>query len=214
MLRRILIASAAAAMLLVTFAPDDADARGRGGGGYRGGGGGYRGGAVAVRGARGRRCRSAAGARLSGWGLSRLRLSRLRCRCGGGGRRCGRSRCGRGLPRQLLRRLRQLRLRRRVPSVRAARRGWPMVLEADDEVICISEPYRNLVREQRGLGSEKERGRLSWRPFRNPTTFVPLLAEGNREALKILVNYRSPVVRVRCCKGQGCWRLQGPSSLD
>ena len=53
MLRRILIASAAAAMLLVTFTPDDADARGRGGGGYRGGGGGYRGGAVAVRGARG-----------------------------------------------------------------------------------------------------------------------------------------------------------------
>ena len=46
MLRRILIASAAAAMLLVTFTPDDADARGRGGGGYRGGGGGYRGGAV------------------------------------------------------------------------------------------------------------------------------------------------------------------------
>ena len=38
MLRRILIASAAAAMLLVTFVPDDADARGRGGGGYRGGG--------------------------------------------------------------------------------------------------------------------------------------------------------------------------------
>lgn len=31
MLRRILIASAAAAMLLVTFTPDDADARGRGG---------------------------------------------------------------------------------------------------------------------------------------------------------------------------------------
>jgi hypothetical protein len=32
MLRRILIASAAAAMLLGTFTPDDADARGRGGG--------------------------------------------------------------------------------------------------------------------------------------------------------------------------------------
>ena len=32
MLRRILIASAAAAMLLVTFTPDDAEARGRGGG--------------------------------------------------------------------------------------------------------------------------------------------------------------------------------------
>ena len=59
MLRRILIASAAAAMPLVTFTPDDADARGRGGGGYRGGGGGYGGGAVAVRGARGGACRSA-----------------------------------------------------------------------------------------------------------------------------------------------------------
>ena len=35
MLRRILIASAAAAMLLVTFTTDDANARGRGGGGYR-----------------------------------------------------------------------------------------------------------------------------------------------------------------------------------
>ena len=61
MLRRILIASAAAAMLLVTFTPDDAFARGRGGGmragGFHGGGaaraGGYRGGAVAVRGYRG-----------------------------------------------------------------------------------------------------------------------------------------------------------------
>ena len=53
MLRRILIASAAAVMLLVTFTPDVADARGRGGGGYRGGDGGYRGGAVAVRGPRG-----------------------------------------------------------------------------------------------------------------------------------------------------------------
>jgi len=53
MFRRILIGTAAAAMLLVTFVPDDADARGRGGGGYRGGGGGYRGGAVAVRGPRG-----------------------------------------------------------------------------------------------------------------------------------------------------------------
>jgi hypothetical protein len=41
------------AMLLVTFVPDDADARGRGGGGYRAGGGAYRGGAVAVRGPRG-----------------------------------------------------------------------------------------------------------------------------------------------------------------
>ena len=68
MLRRILIASAAAAMLLVTFTPDDADARGRGGGGYRGGGGGYRGGAVAVRGPRGRRCRSAGGRTAIGVG--------------------------------------------------------------------------------------------------------------------------------------------------
>jgi len=52
MLRQILIASAGAAMLLVTLTPDEADARGRGGGAYRGGGG-YRGGAVAVRGPRG-----------------------------------------------------------------------------------------------------------------------------------------------------------------
>ena len=80
MLRRILIASAAAAMLLVTFTPDDADARGRGGGVA----GGF--GAVPARLPRrrcrssrgsGRRCRSARRAlRLSGWGLSRLRLSR------------------------------------------------------------------------------------------------------------------------------------------
>ena len=33
--------------------PEDAEARARGGGGYRGGGGAYRGGAVAVRGPRG-----------------------------------------------------------------------------------------------------------------------------------------------------------------
>ena len=59
MLRRILIASTAAALLLVTFTPDDAFARGRGGGmhpgGHRGGAvaaRGYRGGAVAVRGGR------------------------------------------------------------------------------------------------------------------------------------------------------------------
>ena len=50
MLRRILIASGAAAMVLVTFIPDDAFARR--GGGVRAGGG-YRGGAVAVRGNRG-----------------------------------------------------------------------------------------------------------------------------------------------------------------
>lgn len=57
MLRRILIASAAAAMLLATFTPDDAFAyRGGGARGYHGGAvraGGYRGGAVAVRGYRG-----------------------------------------------------------------------------------------------------------------------------------------------------------------
>jgi hypothetical protein len=59
MFSRVLIVSAAAAMLLVTFTPDDAFARGgRGGmraGGYHGGAvaaRGYRGGAVAVRGGR------------------------------------------------------------------------------------------------------------------------------------------------------------------
>lgn len=54
MLRGILIASAAAAMLLVTFTPNDAYARGGArAGGFQGGAvraGGYRGGAVAVRG--------------------------------------------------------------------------------------------------------------------------------------------------------------------
>jgi hypothetical protein len=57
MLRGILVASAAAAMLLITFTPDDAYARGGArAGGFHGGAvraGGYRGGAVAVRGARG-----------------------------------------------------------------------------------------------------------------------------------------------------------------
>jgi hypothetical protein len=57
MLRYILTALAALVLLTASFIPDDAYARGRGGGGYRGGGGfhggGYRGGAVAVRGARG-----------------------------------------------------------------------------------------------------------------------------------------------------------------
>ena len=59
MLRRVLIASAAVAMLLVTFTPDDAFARRGGGvraGGYHGGAvaaRGYRGGAVAARGYRG-----------------------------------------------------------------------------------------------------------------------------------------------------------------
>ena len=60
MLRQVLIASTAAAMLLVTAFPDDAFARRGGGaraGGFHGGGaaraGGYRGGAVAARGYRG-----------------------------------------------------------------------------------------------------------------------------------------------------------------
>ena len=56
MLRYILAASAALVLLTASLIPDDAYARGRGGGAYRGGavhGGGYRGGAVAVRGARG-----------------------------------------------------------------------------------------------------------------------------------------------------------------
>src|SRR4051812_49716752 len=57
MLRYILTPLAALVLLTAMFTPDDAYARGRGGGGYRGGGGfhggGYRGGAVAVRGARG-----------------------------------------------------------------------------------------------------------------------------------------------------------------
>ena len=87
MLRRILIASAAAAMLLVTFTPDDAEARrvaevalsGRWRLPRRSG--------RSSRTSRRRRCRSAR-RRLSG----RLRLSGLRCRCGSG--RCGR--CWRG----------------------------------------------------------------------------------------------------------------------
>ena len=53
MLRYILAALAALVLLTACLIPDDADARGRGGGGYRGGGGGYRGSAVAVRGYRG-----------------------------------------------------------------------------------------------------------------------------------------------------------------
>ena len=53
MLRYILAALAAFVLLTASLLPDDAEARGRGGGGYRGGGGAYRGGAVAVRGARG-----------------------------------------------------------------------------------------------------------------------------------------------------------------
>ena len=50
MLRYLLAALAAFVLLTATLIPDDADARGRGGAGYRGGGAGYRGGAVAVRG--------------------------------------------------------------------------------------------------------------------------------------------------------------------
>jgi len=57
MLRYILTPLAALVLLTASLIPDDAYARGRGGGGYRGGGGfhggGYRGGAVAIRGARG-----------------------------------------------------------------------------------------------------------------------------------------------------------------
>jgi hypothetical protein len=53
MLRYILPALAVFVLLTASLIPEDADARGRGGGGYRAGGGGYRGGAVAVRGARG-----------------------------------------------------------------------------------------------------------------------------------------------------------------
>jgi hypothetical protein len=53
MLRYILAALAAFVLLTASLIPDDAEARGRGGAGYRGGGGGYRGGAVAVRGYRG-----------------------------------------------------------------------------------------------------------------------------------------------------------------
>jgi len=57
MLRYVLAAFAALVLLTASLIPDDAYARGRGGGAYRGGGGFhggcYRGGAVAVRGARG-----------------------------------------------------------------------------------------------------------------------------------------------------------------
>ena len=52
MLRYILAPLAAVVLLTASLIPDDAEARGRGGGGYRGGGGAYRGGAVAVRGGR------------------------------------------------------------------------------------------------------------------------------------------------------------------
>ena len=53
MLRYILAPLAAVVLLTACLIPDDAEARGRGGAGYRGGGVGYRGGAVAVRGYRG-----------------------------------------------------------------------------------------------------------------------------------------------------------------
>ena len=53
MLRYILTPLAAVVLLTACLIPDDAEARGRGGAGYRGGGAGYRGGAVAVRGYRG-----------------------------------------------------------------------------------------------------------------------------------------------------------------
>jgi hypothetical protein len=48
MLRFILAALAAFVLLTASLIPEEADARGRGGGGYRGGGGHYRGGAVAL----------------------------------------------------------------------------------------------------------------------------------------------------------------------
>ena len=53
MLRYILVPLAAVVLLTASLIPDDAEARGRGGAGYRGGGVGYRGGAVGVRGYRG-----------------------------------------------------------------------------------------------------------------------------------------------------------------
>ena len=53
MLRYILAAVAALVLLTASLIPEDANARGRGGGGYRGGGVGHRGGAVAVGGYRG-----------------------------------------------------------------------------------------------------------------------------------------------------------------
>jgi hypothetical protein len=53
MLRYGLAAAAAIVLLTASLIPEDAEARARGGAGYRGGGGAYRGGAVAVRGPRG-----------------------------------------------------------------------------------------------------------------------------------------------------------------
>ena len=115
MLRRVLIASAAAAMLLITFTPDDAFARRGGACAPEATAAGSASGRLPWRRGRsprtpGRRCRCA---RRALW-LWRLRVSALRCRCGGGRR--GGGRCGGDgglLPRRLrLRRLRQLDLPR------------------------------------------------------------------------------------------------------
>ena len=66
MFRYSLAALAALVLLTASLIPDDADARGRGGGGYRGGGGAYRGGAVAVRGPRGGGAVAVRGGRVAG----------------------------------------------------------------------------------------------------------------------------------------------------
>ena len=121
MFRYILAALAALVLLTASLIPDDADARARGGGGYRGGGGGYRGGAVAVR--RGgavavRGGRIAGGYR--GYGYRGYGAARRGC--------CRRCRGGSLLPRRLqLRCLRQLDMpvffaasRRRLLFLRAA----------------------------------------------------------------------------------------------
>ena len=65
-MRFILAALAAFVLLTASLIPEDADARGRGGGGYRGGGGHYRGGAVAARGYRGGAV-GVRGARVAGY---------------------------------------------------------------------------------------------------------------------------------------------------
>src|SRR4051812_49975921 len=66
MFRFILAALSALVLLTASLIPDEADARARGGGGYRGGGGAYRGGAVAVRGPRGGGAVAVRGGRVAG----------------------------------------------------------------------------------------------------------------------------------------------------